>query len=82
MKGGHIATASARGFRSIDHQILLAARLYLGRVVRLRAPREALLDKRVDVDAQIDPPVSDDHLIWDASMHLIRNNTLCTVTEH
>ena len=43
---------------------------------------EALLDKWVDIDAQVYPPVSDHHVVGDSSMHLIGNDLFCPIGEH
>ena len=43
---------------------------------------EALLDKRIDVEAEICPAVTSHKSVWDSGMHLVRYNCLCAITKH
>ena len=47
-----------------------------------RVSRKALFDERVDIDAEVDPLVSDDHVVWDSGMHLVGNDLLGSIREH
>ena len=80
VQGCDVSTAPTNSFLAVAHDLL--ASLYLWCSVRCVAPCEALANEGVDVDAEIDPAVADDHAIWDSCVHLVCHDALRAIAHH
>ena len=78
VKDSHVSTSSARYFWNTH---LLDICLNLRSAVDLIS-WEAWLDERVDVNANVNPALPDDHTVWYSCMHLIVYDVLRSITEH
>lgn len=80
VKGCDVATAPANGFLSAGKRLLTCCNLRSA--MHSPIPGETLLYEGVYVDAKVGPFVTDNEVVRDASMHLIRRDLLGTFAEH
>ena len=78
VKDSHVSASSARYFWNTH---LLDICLNLRSTMDLIS-WETRLDKRVDVNANVNPALPDDHTVWYSCMHLIVYDVLRPITKH
>ena len=88
MQSCDVATATSDGPLGLiplglDHLAGLCHRCAIwGRIDSTRAHRETLPYERIDIQAEVGPAISPYLPIWNAYVHLVRYDALCSIANH